>query len=373
MLLMRLRPLVLPLTLFLLAGCLPHSCQPRQAEALFPADSLSRERADEVPVDTLRLVWRGEGGEEEPMETPYTVQFGPDERVYVSDTERHSVFAFRDNGQFSRYLSDAAFERPLLAGMRGDTLLVLNPQKKRLDFIVENRRADSLRLPMELPEDGAQVWATTLDDAFFVKVTGADTSGYVARFNRRGQETARRMLPPPAWRRAGRLRPWDGRLLSLSHYRPVVDVLPADLSDAAELDTLALIGFDSPMLGRSRSFVQGEVNQPPLLIESAASAGAWLFVLNMRPGWLRIDVFDREGQLVRRLTQAEPSYSRDFYPRDLAVRERPDGAFDLAIVFTHPEPVLELYRWRPQELEDEQPAADRSRESQETTKQLSDN
>lgn len=356
---MRLRPLVLPLTLLLLGGCLPHSCQPRQSEALFPADSLSREQADEVSMDTLRLVWRVEGNEEEPMEVPHTVQFGPDERVYVSDTEQHSVFAFRDNGQFSWHLSEEAFEWPLLAGVRGDTLLVLSAERQRLDFIVEERRVDSLHLPLELPEDGAQVWATTLDDAFFVKVTGAETAGYIARFNRQGEETARRTLPPPAWRRAGRLRSWNDRLLSLSHYRPVIDVLPADLSNAAELDTLALVGFDSPMLGRSRSFAQGEVNQPPMLTESAASAGAWLFVLNMRPGWLHIDVFDWEGQLVRRLTQAEPSYNRDFYPRDLAVRERPDGHFDLAVVFTHPEPMLEFYRWRPQGLSDERPMADR--------------
>ncbi len=83
-----------------------------------------------------------------------------------------------------------------------------------------------------------------------------------------------------------------------------------------------------------------------MLSPAAAAEGDALFVLNLRSGWLRIDVFDRAGRLTHRLVQDEPAYSKDFFPIDLDVRADTTGAYELAVVFIKPEPRLALYRWR---------------------------
>ena len=325
-----------------LAGCLPSSCRRTAPRALTAADSLSRQLAAEVPMDTLRLVWQTEGPEADRMAFPRTVRFGPDSTVVVSDAEENRLLVFSENGQFVRAVDSEALEAPYLVGFRGDTALVFAPAALRLDFFLDGRRVRTLPLQWNADDDALR-WAAASEDAFYAKVVSDDGGGAVARFDERGRLAARQPLPGSSWRRAGELLLWDDRLVSLSGYRPVLDLLPPDL--AAPPDTLALAGFDSPMLARSRSFLQGDVQRPPLLIEAAAPVGDWLFVLNLRPGWLQIDVYDQAGRLHHRLTQADPSTRPDFYPRDLAVRRRADGRYDLAVVFSHPQPALELYRW----------------------------
>ncbi len=309
---------------------------------LFPSDSLSRRVAATVPMDTLRRIWQVRGAER--MEAPRTVRFGPGGRLYVADAARDRVFVFTDSGRFAGTVEGAALEQPRLVGGGDDTLLVLSAPRRMLYFATGADVADSLRLPLDGAGEEATVGVARATGDVFVKVA-RDTAVYVTRLDRQGNLVARRPLPPPAWRRAGGLAVWDGRLLSTTRYRPVVDLLPVDLW--GPLDTLALVGFDSPMLARTRSYALGEIVHPPVLTEAVVPAGPWLFVLNVRPGWLRVDVFDRQGRLAYRLTQADQSYSRNYYPRDLAVRRRPDGSYDLAVVLTHPEPALALYRWRP--------------------------
>ncbi len=340
-------PIFLAALLVVFAGCLPSSCGRGGAEALFPADSLSRQLAAEVPVDTLRRVWRTGGSEAHPLQFPRTVLFGEEGEVYVSDAERNSVFVFAEEGELVREVALPSFEVPYLAGRRGDTLLVLSPFERRIDFVLGAARVGGMRLPVELPE-APLVWATASDASVYVKVLSEGAEGFVARVDRRGAVTAQQALPGPVVRRAGPLRLWGDSLLSLSGYRPVVDVLPAGADfDTAPLDTMALQGFDSPMLARSRAFAVGEITRPPLLLESAAPAAGRLFVLNLRPGWLRIDVFDHSGRLTARLTQPDPAYGQDFYPRDLAVRQNADGSYALAVVFTEPAPLVVRYRWQP--------------------------
>ncbi len=327
----------------LLAGCLPSSCRREESRALFPSDSLSRQVAEATAVDTLQLAWRTTGTETHPLEYPRTLLFGERGRLYASDVERNSLFVFGEDGRFVEEMVAEAFDVPYLVGRRGDTLVVFNPREQRLDFWAGGRIASSRPTPQDLPRAPLQFVAAS-DDAVFFKLLGEDFEGYVARLDADGNLTKRVALPGPSWRHAGMLRLWGDTLVSLSGYRAVADLFPTDLS--ALPDTLALVGFDSPMLARSRSFALGNVGEPPLLSPAAAPAGAFLFALNMRPGWLQIDVFDRQGRLVRRLTQPDPSFGQNFYPRDLAVRHRPDGAYELAVALTDPAPRVDLYVWK---------------------------
>ena len=184
---------------------------------------------------------------------------------------------------------------------------------------------------------------TATAEAIYVKVVPKDEAGYVARLDSQGRVQARAPLPGPQWRHAGLLRSWDDALLSLSGFRPVVDVFSADLS--TPLDTLPLVGFDSPMLRRTFAFIQGETYEAPLLSSSAAPAGDRLFVLNMRPGWLRLDVYDRAGYLQHVLVQPDPAYDKDFYPIDLAVQPSGGGRYAIAVAVVKPVPEVKLYRW----------------------------
>ncbi len=92
--------------------------------------------------------------------------------------------------------------------------------------------------------------------------------------------------------------------------------------------------------------MRGDVHEPPLLSASAAPAGNLLFVLNMRAGWLQVDVFGRDGRLLRRLLPPERVYRNAFLPQDLDVRVTPEG-YEIAVVISRPEPVLQVFRWEP--------------------------
>lgn len=333
--------------LLMLAGCLPRSCQREVPTALFPSDSLSRQIAAETPVDTLRHVHRATGSGAGPLQFPRTVRFGPGESIYVSDAERNSLFVFSERGAFVREIAAPSFDIPYLAGVRGDTLVVFNAGADRIDFVVDGGVVEHIDAAAVRPQPEALVYAVASDTALYAKAVTENTDGFIARLHRDGSMGAQVPLSGPVWRRAGLLRLWGDSLLSLSGFRPVVDVLPVDFTAATRLDTMALVGFDSPMLERSRSFVTGQVTQAPLLSAAADAAGDRLFVLNMRPGWLRIDVFDPTGRLQHRLTQPNPGPGKDFYPRDLAVRVESGGGYLLAVALTEPTPRLDLYRWTP--------------------------
>lgn len=338
------RPSALVLALALtLTGCFPYACNREESRALLPADSLARVLAETVPMDTLHSVWTVTETDA-PLAFPRTASFGPDGALYVSDAEENAVYVFDPaDGALRTTITDETFAVPYLAGWRGDTLGVFHPTARRLDLLVDGDIVGAVPTPDDLPEAGTLQFAALAPDAVFFKTVGEDPgSGYLARLDEDGTVTARASLPGPGWRYAGRLRVWGDSLVSLSGFRPVVDVWAG-----GRLDTLALQGFDSPMLSRSRLFLMGEKDQAPLLSESAVPVGDRLFVLNLRPGWLRVDVYGRDGVLQHRLVQDQPAFRKQYYPRDLAVRPRPDGSYDLAIARTSPEPAVELYRWTP--------------------------
>lgn len=334
---MRADRLVLVL-LFVLTGCLPSSCRREESRALFPADSLSRIAAEAAPVDTLRADWDyGEG-----FEHPRTVLWGEDGRLYVSDVERDAVFAFSPTGTLERTIALPELPVPYLAGLRGDTLVVFSPEARTLGFVHGGAVVRTVPTPNDLPEAGRLQYAAVTDTALYVKLLSDDADGYVAALGPDGSVRGRTPLTGPAWRHAGFLRTWGDSLVSLAGFRPDVVVLPPALGAA---DTLALRGFDSPMLNRRRLFALGEVDEAPLLTSSAAAAGGRLFVLNLRPGWLRVDVYDRQGHLERLLVQPNPGYDAGAFSVDLAARRRADGSYVFAVVTTGRRPAVNVYEW----------------------------
>ena len=328
----------------LLSGCLPRSCQQRGTEALFPADSTSRQMAKQVPVDTLQALSATTGTQAHPLAYPRTVQFRPDSGLVVSDVERNSLFHFGPDATFQHEDTDPAYAVPYLIGARGDTLLVFNAEADRVDTVVDTSRLGDQSQPVQRPAAETLVYLRATETALYAKMLGEEVAPFVARLGADGTPTARASLRGPYWRHSGPLRVWGDTLVSLSGFRPVVNLLPLGFEDEARADSMALKGFNSPMLERSYAYAQGDASKPPLLAASATAVGNTLYVLNLRPGWVRIDAYDRQGRLQRRLIEDSRTGSRNFYPVDLAARRTEEGIV-FAVAVRSPEARLELYRW----------------------------
>ncbi|MEX0822610.1 MAG: hypothetical protein WD021_10720 [Rhodothermales bacterium] len=328
--------------LILLTGCLPYSCRREESTELMPSDSLSRELAAGVAVDTLELDWSRSASSDAALVHPRTVRFGDrhTDTLYVSDAETGIVYVFDTSGSFQSAIETT--EIPYLAGVRADTLAVFDPSGPAMHLLVDGRPAEMISIQDTGRSSESLVYGAFGRDIYYKRVDENEDS-FVARVRRDGTLGQRHRLPGPVWRHAGLLRTWGDSVISLSGFRPVIDIVTED----AEVDTLALRGFDSPMLRRTRAFLVGDIHEPPLITSSAAPSGDYLFVLNMRAGWLQIDAFDRSGLLVRRLTEREPAYRKAFFPQDLDVRRRGDGRYEMAVVLTQPEPELRYYVWQP--------------------------
>lgn len=335
--------------LLFLTGCLPYSCHRETNKAVFPSDSLSRQIARDVPADTLEHVWASAGTEANSLEYPRTVRFLADGQLAVSDAERNSLFRFDGDGLLEREVVDEAFDVPYLVGTREDTLLVFNAGADRVDWVAEDRRLSSRSFSIDRPAPETLVYMVATDTSVFAKVVGEETESFIARLDDEGRPEARALLEGPHWRHAGFLRLWGDSLVSLSGFRPVVDLLPATFRESARPDSLALVGFDSPMLERSYAFAQGDVSKAPLLTPAAAPVGNLLFVLNLRPGWVQVDAYDRSGRLQHRLIERHETGDQNFYPLALDAR-RTDEGYEFAVTLRSPEPRLEVFRWQPSEL-----------------------
>jgi hypothetical protein len=351
------RSILLGMTgLLLFTGCLPYSCRREPNEALFPSDSLSRRVAQQTPADTLQPGMTLTGTDAHPLAYPRTVRFLPDGGLAASDAKRNSLFLFGPDGTFRREVTGSAFDVPYLIGIRpgerssdgsrADTLVVFNAGSDRVDFVTREGRHPARAATIERPAPETLVYMLATDTHLYAKIVGQNTGATLARLDDRGRAEAQIDLDGAYWRHAGFLRAWGDSVLSLSGFRPVVHRLPPDFSAATQPDSLSLVGFDSPMLERSYAYAQDDVDKPPLLSASAAAVGDTLFVLNLRPGWIQIDAYDRSGRLLRRLVEPHDAGDRDFYPVDLDVR-RTETGYRFAVAVRSPEPRVELFRWVP--------------------------
>ncbi|OZC04050.1 hypothetical protein [Rubricoccus marinus] len=347
--------------LLALTACLPGSGR-QNTRALAPADSAAAGLASAVPVDSLVEVWSLPMGEV--AEVPSNIAWiQPDSasgaRLAVVETKNGAVHTVSASGERGPVWSVGEERYPYLAGVVGDTVVVLSRGVPALEWVTASGVARSVPVP-----EGAT--AAFVDRTrTIVRVGGgpSEVSPALVSLSASGDETGRFTFAQP-WRAWGFVRPWGDSVLALSGYRPVADVLTPEASGAGALDTLAFAGFDSPQLVRSYQFMTGEVDEPPLLSPAAAALGERLYVLNVRSERVRIDVYDRRGQLVRVLQGAVPLSAEgkqqvlDVYPADLAVRQTASGAVEIALLmkrdrglFQRADARVLLYRWAPQPLE----------------------
>ena len=350
-----------------LSGCLPTSCGGQEPRTLYPSDSLSRQIAEETDRDTLTMTWMHRGPEDGRLRYPASMALAPSGMLWVADASRATLYRFDPTGALADTLSHPAFSYPFLGGFRGDTLLVLSRGAGALHLVHGRKLVRSVDLP-----SGEGLAAAAGPRGIFVKSAGTDPwwgeseDGYIRPLRLARDSTGRGTseasneaattgtseartgavvtLDGPVYARRGFLRSWGDSLLSLSGYRPAIDVvLPG-----GRLDTLDLRGFDSPMLPRRRAYARGEVDTPPLLTASAVPLDNRLYVLNMRPKHLQVDVYDRRGRLQRILTENPPGdlEAPDYFALDLAAFEGPDGTLRIAVVTHEPEPAIRCYRIR---------------------------
>ncbi len=329
-------------TAFALAGCLPSSCKRIESRAITAADSLSRSIADETPVDTLDFVWSSTGSDRAHLDYPRSLVFDRAGEIVVADAAANRLLRFDGEGRLTQVVESDLFSYPYLAGRDGDSIFVFSPGRWQIQVVVGVSVADYSSTPSEVPTRGLLQYAQIHRGQVVMKLLGEEFAGFVAPIDRNGRVGAHRAaLAGPTWRHAGFLRTWGDSLLSLRGYQPVVDIIRNDGTQ----DSLRLVGFDSPMLSRTRLFARGEITSPPLLTASAAPLNEELFVLNMRPGWLRIDVYDRTGRLKSVLTQPNPAFNQEFYPTDLAVSDRDGDVVAIAVAVVKPEPRIDRYAW----------------------------
>ncbi|MEM8557558.1 MAG: hypothetical protein AAGG50_07025 [Bacteroidota bacterium] len=348
-------------SLALLTSCLPGS-QRQQTRGVTAADSLSQEIAATVGVDTLALVRRITPPDSPELAYPMTLAFSADgTEVHVLDQEDGHLASFDTRtGDRTRIVSPEAFAFPLMAGQRGDTLAVLNREDTQLHFVLNGQIVRSLQLP-EAGYATALVTDSTIVLKSVDREAGTDDEEmgtFIAVLNDDGTEVARYGLGAAWWRHLGYVRPWGDAVLSLSGYRPVADVLTPETPDGATLDTLTFVGFDSPLLNTSLRFLRDEVREPPLLAAAARALGDTLYVLNLRPGTIRVDAYTREatadGGTEARLQrafeyQAVPAEQDPLalFPTDLDVRRADDGTLTFVVLLKEPQVGVLLLRTPP--------------------------
>ena len=331
------------LVLVLLAsGCLPSSCQRTTSRDISPADSVSRQIAETTPIDTLRALAELSGTEEERLEYPRTVLFRSHDELVVSDAQRNSIFNFRSDGTLLREITWEGASVPYLVGVFGDTTVAFSPGAHRVDYLIGSTVWRTVDTGDGIEESALQYMVAT-PSTIFLKVTGKDVPARLAKLRLDGSTEAMLSLGGDEWRQAGPLRIRGDSLLSFTGFYPLVDRYPVSLRQAP--DSLMLMGFDSPMLSRTYAFGQGKGRGAPLLLSSATTAGPYIFVLNLRPGWLQIDAYDMNGRLQRILIEPVPGYNREFYAIDLAVHRQSADDYLFAVAVIEPRPVVRLFAW----------------------------
>ncbi len=328
--------LLLGMGLLSLSGCLS-SCWRRPSFALLPSDSLSVRIAAQTPVSLLTLMWESRGDSSARFSVPRTVRFSPDGHlIYVADADKNQILVFNRQGEGVRVIQDRRLHWPFLSGWRQDSLVLYQPTAHQ--FVVLH--AGDVKRVFPAPE-GPFTYTAAEDEWLYFKAVGEAFEGYITRLNASGQPILPQVtLDGPFWRFVGPLDIEKNVLYSFRAYRPVVDRLFPD----GRRDTLALIGFDSPQLARSKLFLEGEIDEPPLLIPSARVRDSLIFVLNTRPGWVRIDVYNRQGRLQHIFEPDSVGFESNFYPLDIDIFPAGEGIYEAAIVLIRPEPALRFYR-----------------------------
>ncbi len=326
--------------LITLAGCLPSSCKRTESRDLFPADSLSRQLAAVTVEDTLTVFGLSSGDGTRPFEYPRSIQFESTGTLLVADVGNGRINRIASDGSYLTTI-DSSLTLPFLAGRIRDTTFVFDAATNVIRFIVGDSSRTWSSIQTGNLEENSVRYAVVHDGQTYLKLVPEGAPATLSTFSDTGELVYSIDLPGASWQWAGFLRSVDSSLISLRGYQPQIDIFDSDL----EHDSLRLSGFDSPMLARTRSFLLGDAHAPPLLTASASFTDKYIFVLNMRPGWTRIDVFTREGTLERILTRENPSFNKEYFPTDLSVFHSGSGTYLLAVTYVKPDGRVETYEW----------------------------
>ena len=342
--------------ILLIAGCTGYNR--RESTELFPADSLSRHIAKQTDIDTLKVLWTTGGQRNNPHGLNYigSLRFGQDRQLHVADVAESMVFVFDTLGSLVERFDHPSLQFPYLLDISGDTLAVHNAGSSTVDLYARDAYVLTRAIPASNSRDALSVIPGYQAPWIFVKDLSTQEPSLHQLDAETGREIARLALPGPTWRHKGVLRPWGTKLVSPSAYLPVVYVFDTDLS----IDSLRLTGFDSPALNRTRSFVLGERDEPPLMIPSVAAFENRLFVINLRPGWIRVDVYDDNGNLQNILVEPSPE-AGSMNAVDIDVLKTGVGQYHIAVasmstaygaVSLSYVPKLTVFRWE-RDLTDE--------------------
>lgn len=291
----------------LLAACFPVGDRSEPTE-LFPSDSVSRAIAAEIIPETLELLNRVE-----PDASAFfgSVQLGPDSLIWVGDLSTSAIRRFTLDGKEVPPIRSTEIAYPYLAGRSGTSSFVYDVGSESLLRLDGDSIVATSSLPTRTGGLSLSRFVSVLDGYSYVKDTGSLDRATMA-VSRLGEAPVRTRLPGEPWRYHGILRAWGDRMAGISSFRPVLYFF----DPSAQLDSMSLRGFNSPMLARSRVFELGEIADPPLMISSFSTIGERLFVLNVRPGTLRIDEYDATGTL-QQVFQHEAPEPESFTPVDL--------------------------------------------------------
>ena len=306
----------------LLSGCLFGN--QREPVILFPADSLSRQYASTIPADTLQLQWQADSTV---VTNRYinTVQYASDGTLLTSDLLQNQILHWSTNGVLNDSTSSEQLSYPYLVGQQGTDASVFSAGTNQLHVLTESGLNQGITLPETSSEDALSASVVVNDSLIYFKAV--DIATHVMRLDAGGNVVGEPApLLGPTWEHRGLLRLWQDQVLSLSAYRPTFRVI----TSSGQVDTLSLHGFDSPMLARSRAFMLGDDDTPPLMISSARPVDSLLFVLNLRPGVIRIDAYDTSGTLQHILEYHDLSLV-EFTAQDLDVWRTETGSFEFAV------------------------------------------
>ena len=326
----------------IVSGCLPTGGDRSGEYWLLEADSLSRVIADETPVDTMRLVWQTNKN----IVYPRSVRFDNYGNLFVSDVQDSLIYTFDTQGTRTGSIT-GDFTFPYLAGFRGDSLVVFNPKDDhwRFDIVHGGEVVRTIAVTDSLLQKEVFSYGAVSDSAFYVKSLAESFGSQVIAVDDNGQLSAPIFdLGQPYWRHAGGIRAENNNVISFCGYLPVANFV--NLSESSQ-DTIRFMGFDSPRLNDTRKFLSGDTHEPPLISAAAATTDSLIFAMNLRLGWIRVDIFDHAGQLQAVVESENQKVNKEFFPIDIDVFQQEDGSWLIAIIAKPEVQGIWVYKWTP--------------------------
>ncbi len=237
-------------------------------------------------------------------------------KIFLSDLENGRVLSYNLDGDLEDFELDQPLSFPYLLQAKSDSLVIFNAGNPSIDWYIKGEHSRTTSLPAFGEGKSLTYFPSVYRDKIFLKTQPEKGQSELYQLDQvSGEIEDSTMLAGPSWIHKGFLRSNDSELLSISSYYPNIYLAGTGLSQ----DSLRLQGFDTPMLARMRNKAIGEGDEAPLIISSAVLKDSLFFVTNLRPGWARVDVYDRKGLLQNILEEELPPAPTDYNTLDIDV------------------------------------------------------